>query len=318
MGFNIGEVSGYSGGPGNWSLTVDLTDPSVTSVTGDFDVTSVIFGSSLGEADNYAASDFSANFGTYASNFTLDADGVFTFDIDRQAVFQSGSDQTLSFTITGTSGANSDDDGVSVTLLICVARGTLVDTADSARPVERLWPGDRVRTRDNGMQQLRWVGSRSLSAADLAAHPDLCPVRIGAGALGPGVPSRDLVVSPQHRILIVDWRAQMLFGQDEVLVPAKALVNDRDIRVVDTGPVEYFHLLFDAHQVIYTDGAETESFHPAAPALSAVDAALRRELLAIFPDLRADPASYGPTARAVARVSEARALNAFSRPGRRQ
>lgn len=309
MGFNIGEVTGFGGGPSDWTLTVDLNDPSVTSVTGDFDQVSLFTGQSVGEADSYVANNFSANFGTYTNNFTLDADGIFSFDIDRQALFQSGSDQTVSFTIVGTSGANSDDDTVTVTLLICVATGTLIDTASGARPVESLVPGDRVHTHDNGLQRLRWIGSRALSDRDLAAQPHLRPIRIAAGALGQGRPLRDLFVSPQHRVLLSDWRAQLLFGQDEILIPAKALVNGRTITVQPgTGGIEYHHLLFENHEVILTEGAPTESFHPCDYSLGAIDRPARDELFRLFPELRTD-AGFGPTARPVARVAEARLLS---------
>lgn len=313
MGYNIGEVSGYGGGPSDWTLTVDLSDPSVTTVSGDFDVVNVFTGNSQGEADSYAGSNFDANFNLYASNFTIDGDGIFSFDIDRQAVFQSGADQTVSFTITGTSGANSDDDTVSVTLLVCVARDTLIDTEDGAVAVQDIAIGDRVITRDNGVQTVRWIGCRRLRKPDLMAHPELRPVRIGAGALGHGRPRRDLLVSPQHRILVSDWRAQLFFGQDEVLVPAKALVDHHAITIERaTGPVDYYHILFDTHQVIYTEGAETESFHPADYTLGAIDIRARDELFQLFPELREDLAAYGATIRYVARVREARMLSRLS------
>ncbi|GGH31553.1 VCBS repeat-containing protein [Cribrihabitans marinus] len=309
MGYNIGEVSGYAGGPSDWTLTVDLTDPSATIVTGDFDVISLISGNSVGEADSYAASGFSANFGTYTNNFTLNGDGEFSFDIDRQAVFQSGVDQTVSFTITGTSGANSDDDLVTVTLLVCVAGGTLIETATGPVAVEDLAEDDLVVTRDCGLQPVRWVGCRRLGAEELRHRPELRPVRLSAGALGAGRPERDLLVSPQHRVLLSDWRAQLFYGQDEVLVPAKALVDDDRIRVdTEIRAVDYYHVLFDRHQVIRTNGAETESFHPADYTLRAIDPAARAELLALFPSLAARPGGYGPTARYVARIAEARFL----------
>jgi VCBS repeat-containing protein len=315
MGYNIGEVSGYGGGPNNWTLTVDLSDPTVTTVSGDFDVTSIFGGASQGEADSYAGSNFDANFNLYARNFTIDGNGIFSFDIDRQAVFQSGADQTVSFTVTGTSGASSDDDAVSVTLLVCVAKGTLIETDQGPVPVQDISVGDQVITRDTGLQTVRWVGCRRLHKPDLMAHPDLRPVRIRSGALGSGRPVRDLLVSPQHRILVSDWRAQLFFGQDEVLVPAKALVDQHSITVERTAAsVDYYHILFDAHQVIYTDGAETESFHPADYTLGALDIRSRDELFHLFPELRSDLSAYGETISYVTKVGEARMLTRLTGP----
>jgi VCBS repeat-containing protein len=309
MGYNISEVSGYGGGPSDWTLTVDLSDPGVTTVSGDFDVVNVFNGNSQGEADSYAGSNFDASFNLYASNFTIDGDGIFSFDIDRQAVFQSGADQTVSFTITGTSGANSDDDTVSVTLLVCVAKGTLIETSQGSVAVEDIAIDDQVITRDNGLKTVRWVGCRRLHKPDLMAHPDLRPIRIRAGALGNARPVRDLLVSPQHRILVSDWRTQLFFGQDEVLIPAKALVDQNAITVErNTASVDYYHILFDTHQIIYTDGAETESFHPADYTLGAIDTRSRDELFQLFPELSSDLAAYGETISYVARVGEARML----------
>ena len=309
MGYNIGEVTGYDGGPSDWTLEVDLSDPSVTMVTGDFDVVSLFTGESVGEADSYSITQFSANFDTYTNNFVLNPDGSFSFDIDRQAVIQSGSDQTISFTILGTSGADQDDDTVTINLLICVARGTAVQTDRGEIPVENLSAGDSVRTLDDGFQQIRWVGSRAVSAEELEEKPNLRPVRISSGALGDGKPVRDLVVSPQHRVLVGDWRAQLFMGQDEVLVPAKALVDGKSICVdCSIDEVEYFHILFDGHQVIFTNGAATESFHPADYSLSAVSSETRSELLELFPDIE-NEAGFRSTARPVARVQEARLLS---------
>ncbi len=89
------------------------------------------------------------------------------------------------------------------------------------------------------------------------------PIRIKANALGKGLPKRDLLVSPQHRILVSDWRAELMFGVSEVLVAAKHLVNDRDIRVAtDLDEFEYYHILFESHQTVFSEGLPSESFHP--------------------------------------------------------
>lgn len=286
MGYNIADVSGNStGGPAEWTFTIDLSDPSVSTVSGDFNVVSVFGGEDLGEAtDGYAFSALDTD--AYGSLSGDTADGTFVFTVDRAAVIASGTDQVVGFTITGTSGAESDDDLVRIEILICVARGTLIRTATGEVPVEELAPGDMVLTKDAGSRPVRWIGSRRLSPAELAADPSLRPIRIAAGALGDDLPSRELTVSPQHRVLVSDWRAELLFGDVEVLVPAKALVNDRSIRI-DTSPepIEYFHLMFDDHEVIFTEGAATESFHAGRYSLRELGDAARVELHKLFPEL---------------------------------
>ncbi len=181
----------------------------------------------------------------------------------------------------------------------CHATGTMIDTETGPKPVETLAVGDRVRTKDNGFQPIRWIAGRTLSRADLAADPALRPVRIRAGALGDARPSCDLLVSQEHCVLLSDWRCALLFGEDEMLAPARALLNDHSITVEqDAGQVTFYHFMFDAHQIVYSNGVETESFHPAAGGLDSIDAAKRAELLRLFPDLALDAGAYGPQARA--------------------
>ncbi len=310
MGYNISDVSGNaSGGVDQWTFTIDLTDPSVTTISGDFNVVSLLNGNDLGEAtDGYTFSALSTNeFGTLSYNTTT---GEYTFTVNRAAVIASGTDQVISFTVTGTSGGNSDVDTVFITILICVLRGTLIDTPQGPVPVEELAPGDLVLTKDNGAQTVRWAGSRRISADDVAQDPSLRPIRFAPGALGPDLPRRELGVSPQHRMLISDWKAELHFGEAEVLVPAKALVNGSTVRVDHSQqPVEYFHLLFDRHEVMFTEGCPTESFHPADYALRELGDAARVELHKLFPELF-EPGGYSDTARLSLRPWEAQVVSA--------
>jgi len=177
--------------------------------------------------------------------------------------------------------------------LICFTPGTLVLTDRGEVAVERLVPGDKVVTRDRGLQELRWVGRRELSMLDLLAQPELQPVRIAKGAFGTLGPDRAMMVSPQHRVLIEGARAELLFGEAEVLVPAKHLVGQIEAtRVLPEGGVSYIHLLFDAHEIVCSDGIWTESFQPAERTLSGLDAEARAEVLALFPELAVDADSY--------------------------
>lgn len=177
--------------------------------------------------------------------------------------------------------------------IVCFGRGSLIETEKGPIAVENLSAGDLVRTRDHGYQPVRWVGSRKLTRHDLAKTPALRPVRISAGALGSGVPAQDLIVSPQHRVLICSGIAQNMFGGKEVLVAARQLLEVDGIDVAeDVENVEYFHILFDRHQIVYSNGAPTESLYPGKQALKSVDAAAREEIFQLFPELAEEDESY--------------------------
>lgn len=170
--------------------------------------------------------------------------------------------------------------------VLCFTRGTMIQTSEGLRPVEYLAPGDHVLTKDGGMKPIRWIGSSYVTAAGLQRSAKLRPIRIRAGALGPETPSADLVVSPQHRILVRSKIAQRMFGTNEVLVAAKQLLLLDGIDIAeDLDGVEYFHFLFDRHEVVTANGAEAESLFTGPEALKAVGPAAREEILALFPSL---------------------------------
>lgn len=183
---------------------------------------------------------------------------------------------------------------------VCFTAGTMIDTPNGAVAVEDLCPGDLVTTLDHGVQPVRWTGRRTLSAAELADHPNLRPIRIRAGALCEGVPTADLLVSPQHRVLVRSGIAQRLFGTNEILVAAKQLCQLDGIDVAeDTAGADYIHILFDRHEVIMSNGAPTESLYTGKEALKSVGEQAVAEIRALFPALLED--SYTPTpARAIA------------------
>lgn len=174
--------------------------------------------------------------------------------------------------------------------VICFTPGTEILTDTGPRPVQDLRRGDLLVTRDDGLQPLRWIGARRI-----AAFGQVAPVRIAPGVL-PGC-TRPLLVSPQHRLLYQGYRAELMFGANEVLVSARHLLNGTDVVQVPGGEVTYIHLLMDRHQVIYANGAATESFHPGPTGLASLSAAAREDLFRSLPDLRAHPESYGATAR---------------------
>ncbi|WP_225612229.1 Hint domain-containing protein [Paracoccus sp. PAR01] len=170
--------------------------------------------------------------------------------------------------------------------VVCFVAGTLIETDRGPVPVEELVAGDTVWTKDDGFQPIRWIGSVKLSGAMLANKPNLRPIRIRAGALGANTPSSDLLVSPQHRVLVRSRIAVKMFDTMEVLIPAKQLLQIDGIDYDHaTTEVEYFHFLFDRHQIVVSNGAETESLFTGPQALRALTAEARDEVLSLFPEL---------------------------------
>lgn len=198
----------------------------------------------------------------------------------------SGGTQSIQFDIYGNRVDGPLDQGSSI---ICFAAGTRIETAIGPRAVERLTPGDLILTKDNGLQELRQVHMRRLSAAELRATPQFRPILLPRDCLAPGQPARDLRVSPQHRMLLDDPRFELYFDAPEVLAPAKALVGRvPGVAITDgAAPVTYVHLVFDAHEIVFAEGAPSESFHPGTEAMAALPPAARAEFNALFPEFLA-------------------------------
>ena len=132
----------------------------------------------------------------------------------------------------------------------CLLRGTLVRTPRGEVAVEALAIGDDVVTLDGTVQRLKWIGRRAYAPVVAKLNPKIVPIRIAAGALGEALPATDLLVSPVHALYL-----------DGVLVPATLLVNGDTIRPApEIETIEYFHLELDAPDVLWTNGAPTESY----------------------------------------------------------
>ncbi|WP_299545966.1 Hint domain-containing protein, partial [uncultured Tateyamaria sp.] len=170
-------------------------------------------------------------------------------------------------------------------IIICFTPGTRIATPRGEIPVERLNAGDKVITRDNGAQTLRWVGRRDLTPDEMRANDAFQPILIREGALGKGLPDRDLLVSPQHRMLINSDLAEVMFEEREVLVAAKHLTGLDGVDQVQTGAVSYLHLMFDQHEVVLAEGAWSESFQPGDQSLRGIGVNQRTEILELFPEL---------------------------------
>lgn len=226
--------------------------------------------------------------------------------LDFNGMLQLGSlNLTNSDPVAGMSGTAMLTNGTLVTFseietIICFTVGTRILTPHGYRSIETLGPGDRVMTRDNGIQTVRWRGMRTIDA-----DARLAPVKIGKGVFGN---DRDLLVSPQHRMLYTGNQANLLFGESEVLITAKHIVNGRNIVQMAPGLVTYVHLMFDQHEILFAEGAPSESLFPGDAAISGIEASARGELFDIFPELRSNAGAYGDTARLCLRSYETACL----------
>lgn len=191
-------------------------------------------------------------------------------------------------------------------VVACFTPGAQILTDQGELAVEDLQPGDLVLTRDNGYQPIRWTGRRDLSHAELIVEPRFNPVHIARGALGAGLPVRDMMVSPQHRMLVTGPRAELLFGENEVLVAAKYLVGLPGIEQRLSRGVSYLHILFDQHEIVRADGAWSESFQPGDLTMEALQGDQRAEIKALFPEL--GQGAQFQSARLTLTAREARAL----------
>lgn len=168
----------------------------------------------------------------------------------------------------------------------CFTPGTQIATDQGERPVEDIVPGMRIVTRDNGLQEVRWTGTKRFDWLDLRGNPHLRPVLIRAGALGDHGPEQDMLVSPNHRILVTNDRTSLHFDEHEVLVAAKHLIDNRGISEVEALGVTYHHFLFEGHEAVLANGCWSESFQPGDFSLGAIGNAQRSEILELFPDLK--------------------------------
>lgn len=227
---------------------------------------------------------------------TLAASGALEITTDASE----GTD-TFSYEVTDGDG-NTDVAFVKVeSIAPCFVAGTWIDTPEGPRRVEDIAPGDAVLTRDHGPQPVTWTGGSLRKAEGRDA-----PIRFEAGALGH---HGTIELSPQHRVMIADARAELLFGEAEVLVKAKDLVNDSTIRRrADGAPVRYVHLLFSRHEIVTANGLPSESYHPGDQTLAAFDPETRAEILRLAPGADGTGPGIGPAARMALKSHEARVL----------
>ncbi|MDO6589789.1 hemolysin [Loktanella sp. D2R18] len=241
----------------------------------------------------------------------LDSNGVviFTQDIvpDVQSTyiefsdvvtFPAAGDYTIRFTEIGD---NADGSGAlldNVELLVCFSGDTLIKTPTGYAMARDLKAGQLVITQ-NGRKPIRWIGRRTVDAAMIDDDARFLPVRICQGALGNGLPTRDLLVSRQHRVMARSPIAQRMFGQAEILLAAIRLTDLPGI-YVDTSirEIDYFHFLLDEHEVLLAEDAPAETLYLGDHANAALGDDAVAEIDLIFPGLRARHSEALP-ARAV-------------------
>lgn len=226
----------------------------------------------------------------------LNADGTITLLADSDT-----GTTAITYEVSDAEG-NTDIGYVALQTTPCFTAGTLIDTPRGAVPVETLRPGDLVRTRDNGLQPLRWIGTSARVALGIDA-----PVRLAAGVLGP---HGSVEFSPNHRILWKGPQADLLFGETELLIKARDFLGRPGVsRRRDGRPVTYVHLLFDQHEIVTANGLFCESYHPGDEMLNGFGVDTRDEVLRLMPMLAQPTAlGYGPTARLALRSYETRVL----------
>ncbi|MCA0960880.1 Hint domain-containing protein [Salipiger bermudensis] len=238
-------------------------DPSANDTDPDGDTLTI---TSVGEAQH--------------GSVTLNPDGTVTYVADE------GFNGNDSYEYTIDDGHGGTDTGnVTIDVLPCFTPGTLIATPQGERLVEDLEVGDRVITRDNGIQQIRWIGRKELTGFELSRKPHLKPVLIQQGALGKNLPEHDLLVSPNHRVLVANDKTALYFEEREVLAAAKHLTGLDGVDEVETLGVTYIHMMFDTHEVVLSNGAWTESFQPGDLSLRGIGDEQRQEIFELFPEL---------------------------------
>lgn len=279
------------------SLTIDDSDGTGDTILGDFthtdgadvpdqDVTaSNVTGISIGDTlDSRYQYTFTGSDGSSGTIYFVATNGAANYG---PLII---SDTALDPSVTYTFGTFNTDGAVGYSSLVkCFARGTLIETPDGQVAIENLTEGDLVTTMDAASQPIRWIGSTKLTALELALQPKLRPIRVAKGMLGKNTPVKDLVLSPQHRILVRSAIAKRMFDIDETLIPVCKLTAIEGIDVLDDEVgVEYFHMLFDAHQIVFSEGAATESLYLGREAVKAIGAEAWEEISTLFPEIESE------------------------------
>lgn len=300
----LDDIAGTHDAPFSGDVTTNAADPSNDVLDGG-DGNDEIFGGDGNDTITVGVGD-SASGENDADTFVLDFDQI-SSDGSTAARLDGGTDgidnDTLDLTGLGhfTISQSTDADGDSTSgtvnfasgqtiqfreienLIVCFGKGTRIQSRSGTTAIEDLKVGSKVLTRDNGLKPIRWIGSQTIVQAQLHEYPNLRPIRIRAGALGDGRPFTDLIVSPQHRIVVRSKIAIRMFDTDEVFVSAKKLLGLKGVEIADDlDHVTYFHLLCDDHEIIEADGAYAETLYTGREAMKAMTPDAQHEIALIF------------------------------------
>jgi serralysin len=258
------EISGLDTGNGNDVVTGNDVFDTIRLGSGTDTVNAgsgggLYYAGSGTDVFNGGAGDDYFNLAAAASSDMLDGGGghntaIFADDYASYTLAASGSALTVSDagitdTLNNIQTLQFADRVVQTNDLPCFAAGTRLATPRGMVAVENLHAGDAVLTADGGIRPVRWIGR---SRVDCTRHPHperVRPVRVAAHAFGPGLPARDLLLSPDHAIFA-----------DSVLIPIKRLENGDSVRQIDAASVTYFHVELDAHDVVLAEGLPAESY----------------------------------------------------------
>ncbi len=251
-----------------------------------------------GDADDYDILDLTGSGPLRIVNETVDADGNST---SGTIEFLDG----VGGNVVGTLNFTEIEE-----IVPCFTPGTSIATPRGEMLVEDLQVGDKIITRDNGIQEIRWIGAKRMDGRQLQQNPHLQPVLIKQGSLGNGLPERDMLVSPNHRMLVNNDRVSLYFEENEVLVSAKHLVNPSEgVQNINSMGTTYIHFMFDNHEVVLSNGAWTESFQPGDYSLKGIGNAQRNEIFELFPELQGEKGREAyASARLTLKKHEARML----------
>ncbi len=182
--------------------------------------------------------------------------------------------------------------------LIGLAGTASVRTPCGARRVENVRPGDLIVTRDNGLQAVRMVWTRTVTASDIAADPALAPIRLKPRAIGPMMPGKDLLLAAEHRVLVPGYRLANIPDTQSCLLPARTIAEMSDKAFLDRSVAEvtFYNIVFDQHHVFCADGLPVESYLPTQKAVEELDEGVGGDIRQLF-DRRSEDGPQFPAAR---------------------
>jgi hypothetical protein len=209
---------------------------------------------------NLTKGDTSTNFDTLSLKFTdknILTPGAEDGSINRVRITESFN--VVNHRGNAADGSHDDASGratvyADATAIPCYARGTLISTTRGEVAVEKLRVGDMLHTANGGSSAVVWLGHRHVDCNRQLNKEEAYPIRVSKDAFGPGLPKRDLWLSPKHAVFV-----------NEALVPIQCLINGTTITQDIKPRVSYYHIELTEHNVIFAEGMPAESFLDTAP-----------------------------------------------------